>query len=384
MTLDISAWKTYKFGDIARNLTTASQDPLFEGIERYVGLEHIIPGNVHIKSWGNVADGTTFTRIFRKGQVLFGKRRAYQRKAAIAEFNGICSGDILVFEANEKYVVSKLLPFIVQSDKFFDYAIKTSAGSLSPRTKFKDLAKYSFKLPPLDEQKRLAELLWSVDESIEKEINCYQTLKTLKVSKTKDLFSKYIKEKIILGNLCIEKPSYGATASAVEHKPGMPRYIRITDISKEGDLLENDIKSIGSKKYDKYRLEEGDLLIARTAAVGRAFVYKKHYGDCVYAGYLIKFRINKNKVLPEYVFCYLHSPIFKNWVRKTTHIGIQANINAKEYSEHLIPIPSICIQKKIVESIKELKGMEESLSCQINRLKVIKKQIINQIFGGKS
>jgi len=101
MTINKSTWQKYEFGDIARNLTTAVKDPLLEGIERYVGLEHIEPGNIHIKSWGNVVDGTTFTRVFHQGQVLFGKRRAYQRKAAIAEFNGICSGDILVFKANE-------------------------------------------------------------------------------------------------------------------------------------------------------------------------------------------------------------------------------------------------------------------------------------------
>jgi len=131
MTINTANWKTFEFGDITHNLTTAVKHPLSNGYKRYVGLEHIEPGNVHIKSWGNVADGTTFTRVFRKGQVLFGKRRAYQRKAALAEFDGICSGDILVFEASEDNCLPELLPFIVQSDKFFDYAIKTSAGSLN-------------------------------------------------------------------------------------------------------------------------------------------------------------------------------------------------------------------------------------------------------------
>jgi len=179
MTIKTDNWQTYEFGDLARNLTVAVKDPLSEGYERYVGLEHIEPGNMHIKSWGNVADGTTFTRVFKKGQVLFGKRRAYQRKAALAEFDGICSGDILVFEANEDNVIPELLPFIVQGDKFFDYAIKTSAGSLSPRTKFKDLANLKFKLPPLPEQKRLADLLWSVDGVIEQWKNVIESLTVL-------------------------------------------------------------------------------------------------------------------------------------------------------------------------------------------------------------
>ncbi len=165
MTLDTSNWDKVTLGDIVRSLTIATKDPLSEGFERYVGLEHIETGNMHIKSWGNVADGTTFTRVFRKGQVLFGKRRAYQKKAALAEFDGICSGDILVCEAIEDAVLPELLPFIFQSDRFFEHAIKTSAGSLSPRTKFKDLAKFSFRLSAkLDDQKRIADLLWSIDE----------------------------------------------------------------------------------------------------------------------------------------------------------------------------------------------------------------------------
>jgi len=112
MTIDTSKWNKVVFGDIAKCLTIATKDPLSKGLDRYVGLEHIEPGNIHIKSWGNVAEGTTFTRVFRKGQVLFGKRRAYQKKAALAEFDGVCSGDILVCEAIDGAVTQGLLPFI--------------------------------------------------------------------------------------------------------------------------------------------------------------------------------------------------------------------------------------------------------------------------------
>lgn len=177
MTIDTSKWDKVSFGDVARCLTVATKNPLSEGLERYVGLEHIEPGNIHIKAWGDVAKGTTFTRVFRKGQVLFGKRRAYQKKAALAEFDGICSGDILVCEAIEGKLIPELLPFVVQSDRFFDFAIKTSAGSLSPRTKFKDLAKFSLKLPSKrDDQKRIADLLWSIDDAIERWNNAIDRL----------------------------------------------------------------------------------------------------------------------------------------------------------------------------------------------------------------
>jgi type I restriction enzyme, S subunit len=157
-------WRKVRFGEVVRNVNVQERSPLESGIERYVGLEHLDPGSLHVNRWGMVAEGTTFTRKFVNGQVLFGKRRAYQRKVAVAEFDGICSGDILVFEANSKVLLPKLLPFIVESDGFFEHALQTSSGSLSPRTRWKDLARYEFPLPPQEEQRRIADILWAADE----------------------------------------------------------------------------------------------------------------------------------------------------------------------------------------------------------------------------
>ena len=108
----------------------------------------------------------SFTRRFKAGQILFGKRRCYQKKAAVADFEGICSGDIIVMEAIPGKIISELLPFIVQSDMFFDWAERTSSGSLSPRTKWKSLAEFEFSLPPLERQKEILEVLLKVEENI--------------------------------------------------------------------------------------------------------------------------------------------------------------------------------------------------------------------------
>ena len=167
--IDKTHWKKYRFDEVCRQVNEASKDPQAEGLDHVIGLEHIEPNNLHITQWDTLEKETTFTRKFRKGQVLFGRRRAYQRKVAYAEFDGICSGDILVFEAIEEVLLPELLPFLIQSEGFFQKALATSAGSLSPRTKFKDLADYEFLLPPKAEQKRLAELLWAADEVVEKE-----------------------------------------------------------------------------------------------------------------------------------------------------------------------------------------------------------------------
>ena len=156
-------WRRVKLGDVVRLSKARSKDPLADGIERYVGLEHLEPGDLRIRSWGSVADGVTFTSVFQPGQVLFGKRRAYQRKVAVADFSGVCSGDIYVLETKDAQVLlPELLPFICQTDAFFDHAVGTSAGSLSPRTNWTSLDHFEFALSPIDEQKRLVELLGSI------------------------------------------------------------------------------------------------------------------------------------------------------------------------------------------------------------------------------
>src|SRR5512139_477709 len=143
-----TGFRQVKFGDVVKLSKARSQEPLADGFERYVGLEHLEPGDLRIRSWGNVADGVTFTSVFQPGQVLFGKRRAYQRKVAVADFAGVCSGDIYVLETKDAEVLlPELLPFICQTDAFFEHAVGTSAGSLSPRTNWSQLSNYSLSLP---------------------------------------------------------------------------------------------------------------------------------------------------------------------------------------------------------------------------------------------
>ncbi|MFR5987363.1 MAG: restriction endonuclease subunit S [Christensenellales bacterium] len=127
-----------------------------------VGLEHLIPEEVTLTAWDEGSDNT-FTKMFRKGNVLFGRRRAYLKKAAVAPFDGICSGDITVIEAIPDRILPELLPFIIQNDELFDFAVGKSAGSLSPRVKWEHLKNYEFELPDMDKQRELAELLWAMD-----------------------------------------------------------------------------------------------------------------------------------------------------------------------------------------------------------------------------
>ncbi len=149
---------TVKLGDVARESRLKWERSKLD--VPIVGLEHLIPGEIRFEAYDKNIDNT-FSKKFVKGQVLFGRRRSYQRKAAVAEFDGICSGDITVIETIGGKMVSELLPFIIQTPAFFDYANKGSAGSLSPRVKWEHLADYEFELPSLKEQKVLADKLWA-------------------------------------------------------------------------------------------------------------------------------------------------------------------------------------------------------------------------------
>ena len=111
-----------------------------------VGLEHLTPEEITLTFWSEASDNT-FTKMFHKGDVLFGRRRAYLKKAAVAPFDGICSGDITVIEADPERIIPELLPFIIQNDDLFNFAVGKSAGSLSPRVKWEHLKNYEFELP---------------------------------------------------------------------------------------------------------------------------------------------------------------------------------------------------------------------------------------------
>ncbi len=172
--------KPSTLGQIAKETRENTKTPLEEGIVRFVGLEHIESGKLSIQGWGNVADGTTFTKVFQVGDVLFGRRRAYLKKAAQADFKGLCSGDITVLRANEKLILPDLLPYYLSADPVFDFAVSNSAGSLSPRAKWRDLSKYEITLPDLTTQEKILEVFKLLDKNINENRAQFSTLKKLK------------------------------------------------------------------------------------------------------------------------------------------------------------------------------------------------------------
>lgn len=192
LNIDKSNWIRVKLGDVVRNVNETVKDPQSLGIDRTIGLEHIESGNFEVQGYGTLEEGVSFTRRVRPGQVLFGKRRAYLRKVAVASFDAVCSSDILVFEPKAKRLDERFLPFLVSSDNFFDTALQTSAGSMSPRTSWKALAAYEFLLPPIEEQHRIADLLWAVNSHL---VTLKDSYSILNAKNTVDGFGRWVLER---------------------------------------------------------------------------------------------------------------------------------------------------------------------------------------------
>ena len=152
-------WRRLHFKEIAENINERVDDPRSAGVERYVGLEHLDPESLTLRRWGSPTDIEATKLRFWKGDIIFGRRRAYQRKLAVADFDGICSAHAMVLRARPQGVVPGFLPFYLQSDLFMERAQAISVGSLSPTINWKTLAEEEFALPPLEEQRRIVAML---------------------------------------------------------------------------------------------------------------------------------------------------------------------------------------------------------------------------------
>ena len=379
-----NGWRTVRFGDVVRNVDSSVKNPLEQGIERFVGLEHLDPESLHVKRWGNVADGTSFTRKFASGQVLFGKRRAYQRKAAVADFDGICSGDILVFEPKTDELLPELLPFVVQSDGFFEHALGTSAGSLSPRTKWSDMARYEFALPPKDEQRRIAEILWAADDLIQKIITPLEKATSLPSLYIEESIQKSEWTSVALGDILLNI-QYGLSSRAGEKTADSVPLLRIPNVV-AGGLDFSDLVWIvlSDSDKEKYSVRKGDILIVRTNGnpnyVGRCVVVHDDLPNTVYASYLIRLRLDESKANPSYI----NSLLKTDFMRKTLNHEIRSsagnyNLNTVGIKRQRIPLPSTEEQEQIVNALESIEDSKSQIENHLIKSRNLKNDLIRKL-----
>lgn len=392
LNLDKSAWKRVAFGDVVQNINDTVRDPESAGIDRIIAMEHLDPGELKISHWGSLDDGTTFTRRVRPGQTLFGKRRAYQRKVAYAEFDAICSGDILTFEADHTQLLPDLLPFLVQSNGFFDHALGTSAGSLSPRTNWRDLANFEFDLPPLDEQQRIADLLWAVEQHQQRLSDC---LERIGIVRRRVLFDSLTNGQGSgwpmkpLPELVLEGPRNGRSATANTEGRGIPT-LSISAV-RGGKVLGGDaVKYIDVDRDSvaSFVLEKDDFLVVRgngnKQLTGLGGLVSDGLPDnCIYPDLLIRLRFDPRVVLPEFAAeqwnaSEVHGRLLQN--AKSTN-GIW-KINGKDIKSHCLIVPPIDDQRQIVSELRSVDAAANAVTAELSGLSSMRLAFLAEIFGG--
>lgn len=357
-----SGWTRVAFGDVVQLSKTRSSDPETDGYERYVGLDHLDPGDLKIRRWGDIADGTTFTSVFRPGQVLFGKRRAYQRKVAVTDFSGVCSGDIYVLEPKSKRLLTELLPFICQSEAFFEHAIGTSAGSLSPRTNWESLATYEFALPPLEEQQRMVASLSAAESYIEALQDFRKSLHDVELGLLDNLIPKVPDETFVtVASLLREGPRNGISPNVNSDGNGL----KTVSISAVSDGIFNPSDCVKYAVIDPaaarpFFVRSGDVFLVRgngnRRLCGTAGLSGQSYGELFYPDLLIRLRFDETKMLPAFAVAQWNMPRVHTRLlsRAKSSNGIW-KINGQDVRAHELFVPPIDEQKTIMQRLGEIR-----------------------------
>jgi len=384
-----------KFGDVVRNSNLVEHDPEAAGIDKIVGLDDLDPGNLHIRRWDTPGNGTSFSRKFTLGQTLFGKRRAYQHKVAYAEFEGMCSSDILTFEPKDKNaLLPGLLPFICQTDAFFRHALGTSAGSLSPRTSWGALSDFEFALPPIEEQKRIAELLWAADDVCSRYAKCCSDLEFAKSSILNALTTEGLtgdasqRRRPGLAPSHWRNLSVGEVTSVCQYGLSIPlnesgQYpiLRMMNF-RDGHVVANDLKyvDLSDSDFESFRVKKGDILFNRTNSaelVGKVGIFDLD-GDYVFASYLVRLRADTSLVLPEYLNFFLNSLVGQRRLLVYATPGVnQSNISAGNLQKVVVPVPTLEEQRQAVQTLEAIERNESGLRQQMARSETILRRLVN-------
>ncbi len=341
-----------KLGDVAKEAKlTYKGDKTDINI---VGLEHLIPENLTLSNWA-VNTENTFTKAFKKGHVLFGRRRAYLKKAVVAPFDGICSGDITVIEALPEKILPDLLPFIIQNDDLFAYAVENSAGGLSPRVKWENLKTYEFDLPDMDEQKRLAKILWAAEEVKQNLIST--------ISQVKNMLVSYIFEfDINMDNF--EKMECFC-------KMYQPKYISTSQISNNGDYPVFGANGIIGY-YSEYNHENPEIaLTCRGATCGTINLTL----PCSWiTSNAMVIRSIDNSVMNEYLYYYLRNFDFASVITG----GAQPQITRTLLNDLEIPIPKLDKQSEFISAVKNIDAVINKINSEIANVQDIQKKFLRR------
>ncbi|MEQ9220237.1 MAG: restriction endonuclease subunit S [Cyclobacteriaceae bacterium] len=364
--LDKSSWTTWRFDEIAFKVSE-TVDPAKTDLEIYVGLEHLDAEDIHIRRKGTPSDVKGGKLRCYPGDIIFGKRRAYQRKAAIVDFDGICSAHAFVFRANPKVINPKLFPFFLHSDAFMHKAVDISVGGLSPTINWGDLKSQEFVLPPTDQQAQLTELLWAMDEVIEKERVVLEVLHNT----SKTVFESMVRgmegEMVPLSDLLIPKKE----KSKQPHEN--TKYIGLEHIE-SGAFKCYEYGDSNEVLAQCNVIKEGDLCYSKL----RPYLDKAFISDFNAVSTTELLIYDTKNISKEYALYHFHSRSFLNYVTGKGFGTKMPRVSHKIIGDYEIKV--LNDEAYILESMARFQKGLRICKSRIDRSQALQRSMINEIF----
>ena len=381
-----------RFGDVVKEIKI-NIDRATDNHEFYIAGEHMETENIHLTKRGRFEGsdvGPAFIRLFRPGQVLYGSRRTYLKKVAVADFEGITSNTTFVLETKDQSVMmQELLPFIMLTDSFTEYAIRNSKGSTNPYILFSDLCAYEFELPAIEKQHILATRLLACDNVKEAYKRLLTATDELVKSQFVEMFGTFPANEHSwpVGTIRdgVMDVRYGSSRKAAEGNNGQYPYLRMNNITYSGELDLSDVKTIDipDDELDKCSVRRGDVLFNRTNSrelVGKTCVYNRDE-LMVLAGFVVRVRVN-DRLLPEFLSAFMNTDFTKTLLLSMCKAAIgQANINATEFQNIGIYFPPIDHQQEFVQMKAQADKSKLAVKQSLEKLEMLKKSLMQKYFG---
>lgn len=375
---DKQQWQTYRFEQIAANINERVDNPSEAGVDRYVGLEHLDPDSLKIRRWGSPSDVEATKLRFYPGDIVFGRRRAYQRKLGVADFEGICSAHAMVLRAKPAVVMPEFLPFFMQSDLFMKRALEISVGSLSPTINWKTLAAQEFALPPLDEQRRIAELLIRLVDTRNATTTLIEALEQLQKSFIFNAFNRLARSNEV-EIITVEEAGevvMGRQRSPQYDQGFSPRpYLRVANVY-DGYIDTSDVKQMdfSDSEQEQFLLKPGDVLLVEghssADVVGRSAIYNNEVPGACFQNTLLRFR--PYTCSPEYAHQYFRYCLMTKQFAQTAKQTTIAHLGATRFAQMRFLLPSGTWQQHIVEtllSIEQNLEVAKKRANEVNQLR---------------
>lgn len=361
-----------KFDDIAKESRNTYRGSLVD--VPIVGLEHIEPYDMLLQRYDSNVE-TTFTKSFKEGQILFGRRRAYQHKACVATCDGVCSGDITIIDPKGNQIYKDLLPWIVQNDNFFDHAVRGSNGALSPRVKWEHMASFEVELPSLEDQKILAEKLWAAYELKQSYIKMIaatdEMVKSQFIEMLKDKPTNGIISDLVAPKIANVKKTYSST-DVIE-------YIDISSINADDHSVAQTnqyvVKDAPSRAQQCVRF--GDLLVSTVRPINRniAVVDKDLDNLVASTGFCI---LRPNTGMREYLLSIVLSDDYTNAMCDKANGGVYPAVNNGDVLNYPIHIPDESFANKVSLILKQADKSKFELKNSIAAIDKVIKSLINE------